>query len=109
MTRVGHPIPIACTLTPGEAVDRLGEWRALADDALATSRRAPRRLELRFRNEGDVRARAEALATAEAECCAFLQLTVDASDTEVVVVIAAPDGAEAVLDAFDRVCVPGRE
>lgn len=100
MSRVGEPIPIACTLTPSQARDRVDAFAALATSALVEHRRAPGHLELWFRDEPGVAAEVRALAAAEAECCSFLALAVEERDGHIVLGIDAPDGAEPVLDAF---------
>ena len=54
------------------------------------------RAELRF--EPGARERVEAIAAAEADCCAFLTMDVRAEDDAVVWMLEAPPGAEGVLD-----------
>lgn len=79
--------PIACTLTPGEAVDRVGDWARL----LAEQTSQPRRttddttvtIAVTFAPNPELAARAAELAAAEQACCAFIDFTlaIDRSGT----------------------------
>lgn len=87
--------PIACTLTPTALTARTAEICALFEAAVVgVERPAPGQIVWRFRDDANVRARFEALAAAEARCCAFLRFDVGAG----AMTITAPAGAEAVLD-----------
>ena len=90
---MAEQLPIACTLTADELPERLGEMRAIGRDALiAAGERG-----LRFRADPGVRERLEALAAAEAECCAFMTLAVTEENGELVLSIDAPPDAEPVV------------
>ena len=82
--------PIACTLGAGERRTRLAEIEALGRDALIA---ADSDGTLRFRNEPAVRARLDAVVSAEARCCPFLDLKLSEHDAELRLVIRAPEEA----------------
>ena len=52
---------------------------------------------LRFRANGDTRARLEAIVAAEAECCPFLNMDLREEAGALVLEIRAPQGAEPVV------------
>ena len=51
---------------------------------------------LRFRADGDTRARLEAIVAAEAECCPFLDMELCEEADELLLTIVAPEGAEPI-------------
>ena len=68
-----------CTLPPDDRTDRLDAFDALFAEALPdVVRDDTRRARLVFRAGPDVAARVTALADAEAECCSFFTLAVEA-------------------------------
>jgi hypothetical protein len=75
-------LPIACTLTPGEGVDRLDDWRRVGDRAGLGREAAPGRVTLRFRDAPGVEAELGRLVEAERECCAFLDWDVVPGENE---------------------------
>ena len=87
-------LPIACTLGADALSRREGEIRRLFEAALVESRLDGQRLALRFDGHAD---RVEALAAAERECCAFLDVSVNPGP---VLVLEAPAGAEDTLAGF---------
>lgn len=93
-----HALPIACSLDAAELSARLDAMAELGDDALLDSRVAGRRAELRFAARAGVRDRLDAIVAAEARCCAFLAMRVAEERDTVVLTIAAPEGAEPVLE-----------
>ena len=97
MTR-GDPIPVACTLTGGEQVDRAAEFAALFAGGLVDARRTEDELLLRFgRGEEDA---VRDLLAREQECCPFLTMSITADDDSVTARIGAPTDGQPVLDAF---------
>jgi hypothetical protein len=93
--------PIACSLTTTEIPARLLEISTLARDAsLLSVATTPRHATLRFRVEGDIRKRLAAFVTSESECCAFLDIALREEPESVELVIAAPPGAEPVLESI---------
>ena len=97
-------LPIACTLTADELPARLAEMAAVGEAALCRAEVSGRRAVLRFRPSA--RERLERVVAAESECCAFLQMDLRHTAEAIELSIAAPEGAEPVLDeivsAFSR-------
>ena len=97
-------LPIACSLSETELPRRLAEMADLGRAALVQARTESLRARLYFAAAAGVRDRVQAIATAEARCCAFLTMRVIDEPGTVVLTIDAPRGAEAVLaelvDAF---------
>ena len=89
--------PIACTLHPSDAEDREVEIRALGRDGLLDLRRGAREVVLRFAADEATRGRVDAIAAAEATCCAFLSFDVTADADAVAVRITAPEGGEPIM------------
>jgi len=93
--------PIACSLSATDLSARLAEMKRLGQDALLSVDGAGT---LRFRANGDTRARLEAIVAAEAECCPFLDLNLREEANELLLTIAAPEGAEPIaadlIEAF---------
>ncbi len=88
--------PIACSLGARDLSVRLAEIAAVGRDGLLGADVSERVAVLRFRPE--VRGRLEAVVAAEAECCAFLAMSLrDAGDAGLELRIEAPAGGEAVL------------
>jgi hypothetical protein len=89
---------IACSLSADELPKRLAEIRAIGRDSLlAVSPEGA----LRFRADQATRARLEAVIAAESACCSFLDFDLRERNGELVLTIAAPEGAEPL--AFDLV------
>ena len=93
-------LPLACSLPAAALGRREEEIGAVFREALAGARREGRRLTLTFRDAEGTLARVEALAAAERECCAFLDIAVRSEDAGPVLEIEAPAGAEEVLGGF---------
>lgn len=88
--------PLACSLSVEALARRASEARTLFREGLIVAEEAPGRLTLRFA-EGHAE-RVEALAAAERECCGFLDIEVSRDGTALV--LAAPEGGEAEVEAF---------
>jgi hypothetical protein len=93
-------LPLACSLTADQQVERQTEFRELARRALTDRRREPGRVVLSFRAEPGVAEQVEDLAHRERECCPFLELSIERADGVVALSIGAGADADAVLDAF---------
>jgi hypothetical protein len=93
--------PIACSLSADELPARLAEMRAIGKDALLglTPEGA-----LRFRADAKTRVRLDAIVAAESQCCPFLRFDLAEAGAELVLSVAAPEGAEPLardlVDAF---------
>lgn len=97
-------LPIACSLSAGALSARLAEIAELGRAALLDVDSEQLRAQLTFASGDGVRARLQAIAVAESQCCAFLTICVSDVADSVVLRIDAPPGAELVLtelvDAF---------
>jgi hypothetical protein len=89
-------LPIACSLSAVDLQTRLAEIAAIGRSGLRASSVADDRSVLRFAGDRALRARLEAIVAAEAECCAFLTLSLYDDGDELVLTIVAPPGAEPV-------------
>jgi hypothetical protein len=89
---------MACTLTPGDAVERREAWGRLARAALIDRARSGNGVTLRFRAGAEHELRA--LVAAERECCPFLTLQVREDGDGLTLEITGPQYAAPVLDAF---------
>lgn len=90
MTGTADGKPIACSLQGGELERRLEEIAALGAESLLEHARDGDRHRLRFRSDPETRRRLEALVAAEAECCPFLGLSLEAGGPEIVLTALAP-------------------
>jgi hypothetical protein len=100
-------IPVACTLSPLAASERLEEWRAFFARWHAVGGRTEAHT-LRVRLDASRRAREEAadLARREKACCAFFEFSIeDGAESHWVIVQALPD-ASAILDEFVAMLPP---
>ena len=90
--------PIACSLSAGDLNDRLAEIADLGRTALLSAELDGARATLRFAAAPGIRQRLARIVAAESECCAFLTMTVREEGDDLVLKIAAPEGAEVVLE-----------
>ncbi|HEX2084084.1 MAG TPA: hypothetical protein VHF89_00245 [Solirubrobacteraceae bacterium] len=93
-------LPIACTLTPSAMTDRLEVIARLRDDALLGREATAEGMRVRLRDEPGVERRARELIAAEAQCCAFLSMSLGRVDGELVLEIAGPPEARPVIETF---------
>jgi len=92
-----HP-PLACSLAAGDLAERADAIAEIGADSLVADEREGGRRLLRFRKGEEAKRRLEGIVAAEAECCSFLDLSLDEGDDWLVLSIAAPAGAEAVAE-----------
>ena len=90
-------LPIACSLRAAEMPVRLAEIGSIGRASLLGAQTADSRAELRFRAGPETRARLEAIVAAEAECCAFLAMSLRDEAGGITLTIDAPEGAEPVM------------
>jgi hypothetical protein len=90
-------LPIACSLNATELPRRLAEMAALGRAALVDVRHQPAHAELRFAARAGIRERVETIVDAESACCAFLTMEVGDEPDLVVLRLAAPADAEAIV------------
>src|SRR4051812_10697756 len=91
-------LPIACSLSAAELPARLAEMNDLGRSALVGVERTKTTAVLRFRHDGETSARLAAIVTAEARCCAFLDMTLHETGGALALTISAPPHAAPVLD-----------
>jgi hypothetical protein len=82
-------VPPTCSLQGRELQERLDEIAALGATSLLGQEVDGDRQILRFRPDPETRRQLEALVAAESECCAFLELSLEASDTEIILTVSA--------------------
>ena len=93
-------IPIVCSLDADELEQRLAEIGAVGADALRDVQTRPGVAVLRFAPGKETRERLEAIVAAEARCCAFMSFELRDEPGAIVMTIAAPEGAELVLEGL---------
>lgn len=90
MTETPDEKTIACSLRGRELKRRLEEISALAGESLLDQESDGERQVLRFRADRETRDRLEALVAAEAECCPFLELSLEAAGSAIVLTARTP-------------------
>jgi hypothetical protein len=88
-------LPIACSLSSADLSQRLADMSAVGRAGLLAANIDGVRAALTFR--ASERERVAAIVVAEAECCAFLNMTLEDGAEAFNLVIEAPDGAEPIL------------
>jgi hypothetical protein len=91
-------IPIACSLRAGDLEQRLAAIAKIGAESLAGHETEGSRHLLRFRSDATTRRRLEEIVAAEAQCCSFLDLTLEDCGGELVLSVEAPQDAQAVAD-----------
>jgi len=99
--------PLACSLSASDLTRRLGDIRAVGDEALISSECAGREAVLRFRSGAATLAALTGIVAAERKCCAFLALDLAEQPDVVVLTINAPQGAEPVMHELVAAFGPG--
>lgn len=90
--------PIACSLGANDLRQRLNEIASIGTESLIERSEEGDRQLLRFRSDAETRRRLEAVVGAEAECCAFLDLSLDQEGDELVLSIGAPEDGKHVAE-----------
>lgn len=90
--------PIACSLGASELRQRLHEIAEVGADSLIERSVDGGRHLLRFRSGADTRRRLEAIVTAEAKCCSFLDLSLGEQGAELTLSISAAEDGQLVAD-----------
>jgi hypothetical protein len=93
-------LPVVCSLGAGDLEARLAEIGAVGAASLLDRRREGERHLLRFRADRRTRERLEAIVGAEAECCAFLELSLVEGCCDLTLTVAAPEAGQSTADAF---------
>jgi hypothetical protein len=97
---VTDPKPIACTLGTSQLRQRLDEIAALGAESLLGHELEDGAHTLRFRRDDRTRHQLEEIVAAEAQCCSFLDLSVDEHDGNLTLTIASTEGGEPVAQAL---------
>jgi len=92
--------PAACSLDTGALEERLAAINEIGADCLISRQVEDGCHLLRFRADAATRKRLEGIIAAEAECCAFLDLSLDEKGGELTLSIAAPRHAQALADGL---------
>lgn len=92
--------PVACSLDAGALEQRLAAIAEIGADSLISRHAEDGRHMLRFRADTATRNRLEEIVAAEAECCSFLDLSLDQEADGLVLSIATPRDAQALADGL---------
>ncbi len=92
-------IPIACTLTADEQVDRGGEWARMLTRA-STRELTDAGAQLTFPRDAALTTELADLVAREVDCCGFFTFTLTVSHDTLVLGISAPDEAKELVTAF---------
>jgi len=99
---MANDVPIACSLGSGELQRRLAAITEVGASSLLSRAMHDDSHLLRFRRDPATRRQLEGIIAAEAECCAFLDLSLREDEGELVVSIAAAENARAVAGDLAR-------
>ena len=91
-------IPIACTLTPESAADRVEEWRAFFANWIEAAEKGSGELRLRLNRSESALVLAADLAEREKACCGFFEFSIELQPEARWLVVRVPDDAAGVLD-----------
>lgn len=91
-------IPIACTLDPPQAEDRLGEWREFLQSGVESVERGAAFVRLELSRADQSLLQAADLAQREKSCCAFFGFRIELDASTRWLRIEVPDDGRAVLD-----------
>ena len=93
-------VPVACSLTPGEAGDRVEEWRQFVNCQVVAVERGQRVIRLQLENSTDAVLAAADLARREKACCPFFDFRLVLLPEAVWLVVEAPEEAAALLNGL---------
>jgi hypothetical protein len=94
--------PVACSLGAADLRQRLAAIAEVGAESLIDRSGEGGRHRLRFHADAGTRRRLENIVAAEAECCAFLDLSLSEEGDDLVLAIAAPGDGQAVADELAR-------
>ena len=98
-TTTSGPVPIACTLQPGQMPDRIADWQRLLDAATDRSRTADGRIRVEFTAGVDI-AELVRLVQAEQQCCAFFAFVITIDERGTALEVGAPAAAHDIVAAM---------
>jgi hypothetical protein len=94
-------IPVACTLSAGDARNRSAEWRRFFETSVETAEMVPGgRLRLQLKESSEVLAEAVDLAQREILCCAFFDFSLLIESDRCWLVMGVPADATSILRDF---------
>jgi hypothetical protein len=93
-------LPVVCSLGAGDLAQRLSAIAEIGAESLIDRRANEGRHLLRFRSDPKTQRRLEDVIAAEAECCAFLDLSLEEDGDDLILSIAAPEAGQATADGF---------
>jgi hypothetical protein len=94
--------PITCSLSAAEYDVRLAAISRVGGSSLINVEERPRQTVLHFRYSTKTRDELQTIVAQEADCCAFLDLSLETSDEELVLTLAAPEEARLIVDDLVR-------
>jgi hypothetical protein len=111
MNHMGEPIPIACSLDTDSYATRLAAIQEVGGIGLVRTERhdGGTGADLFFRDGDEIRRRLRGVVEAEAKCCAFLDMKLDAEDGMLRLSISGPADAVPVVQDLVRSLESGRE
>ena len=92
-------VPIACTLGAGEMTDRMADWSAALDHAVARTPIAGGGLRVDFDAGLDI-VELAGLVSAEQRCCAFFSFSITVDQRGMGLEVGAPEGAAELVTAL---------
>lgn len=95
-------LPVVCSLEGGALEQRLTAIAELGAESLVEHVEEGGRHVLRFHRGPRSRSRLEGIVSAEAACCAFLNLSLDDDGDHLVLSVAAPEAGQQTADGFAR-------
>jgi ribosomal protein S18 acetylase RimI-like enzyme len=101
-------LPVVCSLGAGDLEQRLATIAEIGRRSLLDREVEAGRHLLRFRSDPQTRLQLEGVVAAEAECCAFLALSLKEDGEDLVLSIAAPEAGQATADGFAMAFEAGR-
>jgi len=90
-------VPIACTLTADDVVDRLAEWSAFFSSMVRKVSSDPDHATLTLVGGTEPVLTAADLAAREKACCSFFEFSIEWSQSETLLHVGVPREAESVL------------
>ncbi len=97
---MSQELPVVCSLGAGDLQQRLAAIAEIGAESLIDREVEAGRHRLRFRADSKTRERLEAVIAAEAECCAFLDLSLEDEEGGLILSVAAPAAGQATADGF---------
>jgi hypothetical protein len=90
--------PIACSLSASDYRERLAAITEVGASSLINVDERLAETVMRFRFSSESRDKLQTIVSKEAECCAFLDLSLTTSNDELVLRLVAPDEARPIVD-----------